>query len=532
MARTGLTPRKSRKRSTANAAIQKKALKKKRAQQRARNKEIQLARARADLAAAPGRIVAAVARGDYKAAITDQALVLASNKNDPKAWQDFSTYLEKAGRLDDAATAIARAAQIGGGDASGEVSALYQRDALAKAGKGDFKAAIAQQAMAIKERKNDPRLWREMGDYMQKAGRLDNAATALRRAYRLGGGDPEEEIFQMYQSDVFSRAETLSSDQRIAVYRSHLERYSDVRGNPVRQRLAQELKKQSRVDQARDVDLQIAKFDLRDAVAAERSTVSQLEDAQRDTQTALADIKPGPATGSGGLGADLGEISGTLIDALEQIEALQESLGTKQPPPGQTFEVVVPNEKPGKPKTVVEQPPTSKPQGPGVGGVEKTARAPTLTPPQKQLQLDAAREQWKVIQFHYKNAKQARAKAQTMTNPAMKRYYTRLAEENISWAQGMIQKLNTTLTGQTARDLRAASALNPQKIDPIKTTSGKAFEQAQHLAGQGADGKKGTARNIIDGSNKPIYKLPPDGQKPKVQELLGVKQPPRNAPAN
>ncbi|MHA1522787.1 MAG: hypothetical protein ACTSY1_00115 [Alphaproteobacteria bacterium] len=539
---------KARQLPAVSSAARKKLVRQKRAAKKERGRIARVARAeqlRADLAAAPGRVAAAVNRGDYKAAVTDQALVLAANKTDPKAWQDFSTYLEKSGRVEAAVTAIARAALLSGRDAASEIAAIYGRDAAAKAGRGDMQKAIAQQAMAVKTEKNNPKLWRQMGDYMAKNGQLANAATALRRARILGGPDPETSIFQMYQSDALSRAEPLESDQKVAIYRSHLEKYSDQRGNLVRHRLAQELLKQKRTAQAREVYQQIASLDLRDSVAqkalrpvqtaAGGSTFERLQEMQREMTSALVTLAPAAKDESGGLGGQIDEIAGGLTDALQQMEALQKSLDQDQPAPGKTFEIVVPTDKakqkPEPPTVSSEQPAKPNPQKPSEE-VAKTAMPAKLTPGQKQQQITAAREQWKVILFHYKNAKEARAKARQVKDPSMKHYYTRLAQENVNWAQGMTQKLNRTLAGSVAPDVKAANALRGKKITPIKTGKGTAYGQALHLSGQGPGGKKGAVRNLIDGSDELLYAPPPVGANPKVQGLFGIKQPIQNAPSN
>lgn len=542
-------------------AAQRKALLKKRAQTRKRTarlaKAARLKRQRAELAAAPGRVAAAVKRGDYKAALTDQALVLAANKKDPGAWRDFSTYLEKSGRLDDAATAIRRAALLAGNNPSAAIAAMYQRDAIAKGKKGDFTKAIAQQAMAVAAKKDDPDLWRALADYMEKAGQLDNAATALWRAKILGGPDPEEQIFQMYQTDVLARAVPLAGEEKIALYQSHIEKFADVRGNPVRHRLARELLRQQRVNEARQVYQRIASLDPRDntaqaalapsrtRAAAPSTTLSQLQAMRRDMEIAAIDLTSPtatqsrsvarPASGETKLGTDIDALAGTLSDALQQMEVLKKSidqgLTTPATPPGNTFEVVVPADKPDLspkqttpgPKQAIKQKRLARRTG-----ETNAATAPAgLSPQQQQQQLAAAQAQWKVILFHFKQAREASAQFRAANDPSMKSYFLKEAEAGLRRARAMAGKLKRTMAGKTALDApTSAAALNRE---PIKFGEGTAIGQARRLAGQ-ANGNKTKPPNLIDGSEGLRSTPPPGGVKPKTQGLLGTRPSPEATP--
>ena len=160
-------------------------------------------------AATKRSLAAAIARGDYETAVVVQAGLVEANKNDPKLWQDFATYLEKSGQLDKAATAIRRAALLSKKDAAPLISAMYRRDAAARAASGDLRSAIAQQAMAVEASNKDFSLWRELAGYLEKDGQIDHAATAYRRAHSLGGPNPDAKIFAMYQADVLAKSGSL-----------------------------------------------------------------------------------------------------------------------------------------------------------------------------------------------------------------------------------------------------------------------------------------------------------------------------------
>jgi len=230
-------------------------------------REAREARERKRIEATRKRLASAVEGGDWKTALADQAVLVEKNKNDPGAWKTFAEYLEKAGRLDDAATAMRRAAMLAGGDAASDISKMYRRDAARRAGNGEYKVAIAQQAMALDLRRDDAGLWQGLGDYMAKDGQLDKAATAYRRAHELGGPDPEDKIFALYQADVLTRAGTLKPAGRIKLYQALIEKFPDARANLTRRRLAEELAGQNRTKEADAVLREVARLVPGSAVA-------------------------------------------------------------------------------------------------------------------------------------------------------------------------------------------------------------------------------------------------------------------------
>ena len=175
-----------------------------------------------------------------------QAGLVEANKNDPKLWQDFATYLEKSGQLDKAATAIRRAALLSKKDAAPLISAMYRRDAAARAASGDLRSAIAQQAMAVEASNKDFSLWRELAGYLEKDGQIDHAATAYRRAHSLGGPNPDAKIFAMYQADVLAKSGSVSGAEKVKLYRSLIEKFPDARSNIVRDGLAEDRSNKTR----------------------------------------------------------------------------------------------------------------------------------------------------------------------------------------------------------------------------------------------------------------------------------------------
>lgn len=197
-------------------------------------------------------------------------------------------------------------------------------------------------------------------------------------------------------------------------------------------------------------------------------------------------------------------------DAHKALLELQESLGndtseTNEEAGDETFEVVVENP---------ESDSSNTPHTASETGQEPRTTKSNSVPPRSEA-VKEARWQYRVVDHHMKQARQALRKAREAGDPAMRHHFLRQAEENKSWAEGAVRKLNRTLNVETKVPAPPTKLINTG----VNFRKKRAWEQLLEISGGGPDDVK--QLGLFDDPDAPLPKPPvADGVKPKVQDLL------------